>query len=128
MQTSMTVSSPLGADVSRGNSPRDTQLERGDMAGEAFLQLLKSDCSEGKSSANLPRGCLLPSLVSMFHVTWRTPSTPELSALDDWATRNRVHAMYFTRLASNTCGKGWLINWRLGGFPSMWVVKKRAAT
>ena len=27
--------------------------------------------------------------------------------------------MYFTRLANNTCGKGELINWRLGGFPSL---------
>ena len=73
---------------------------------------------------NPARGCLLPSRAPMFHHRERTRSgAPSLSALDDWATINRVHAMCFTRLANNTCGKGELINWRLGGFPSIWVVK-----
>ena len=31
--------------------------------------------------------------------------------------------MYFTSLATGTCRKGEMINWRLGGFPSIWAVK-----
>ena len=66
------------------------------------------------------RGWLLPTFVPIFHHRERTrTSTTSLSAQDDWAKCNRVHAMYFTRLANNTCGKGELINWRLGGFPSL---------
>ena len=70
--------------------------------------------------ANPACGCLLPSCAPISHHSERTQSeTPNLSALDDWATSNRVLAMYPTRLANNTCGKGELIS----GFPSIWVVK-----
>ena len=74
--------------------------------------------------ANFARDCLLPSLVSMYHPQMACTSGHTLShGTNDWAASNRVHAMYFASLADNTCAKGELITWRLGGFPSIWVVK-----
>ena len=36
----------------------------------------------------------------MYHLKWRARAgTPCLTALDGWATSNRVHAMYFATLA-----------------------------
>ena len=63
--------------------------------------------------AKFARDCLLRSLVSMYHLRWRARTgTPCLTALDERATSNRVHAMYFASLAGNTSGKRELITWR----------------
>ena len=86
------------------------------------VEIGQSDVAARESRpANPARGCLLPSCAPKFHYRERTRSgAPNLSALDDWATSNRVHAMYFTRLVNNNCGKGELINWRdsVGSHPS----------
>ena len=60
----------------------------------------------------------------MFHHTGRTRSNASRrSALDDLATSNKVHVMYFTSVVTFTCGKWEMVTWRPCRFPFIWIVE-----